>query len=93
MYHKIMADGFFVFAAIAILGSIYGWAISDIFLASTQWLLISIVLILMAIYIRLSRDDDEMIVKKQFKSMKTRNNKTVAKRSKKDSHVSFKLSE
>lgn len=62
MYHKILADGFFTFASIAILVSIYGWSIEDIFLASAQWLQVATVLLLMAIYIKLNTADDEAIL-------------------------------
>ena len=94
MYHKILADGFFVFAAIAILASMYSWSIEDIFLASTQWVLISVVLLLMAIYIRLSRNDDEGLLRDRLKDVKPRKRKTAAaKRRKKPKHVSFRLTE
>lgn len=94
MYHKILADGFFVFAAIAILASMYSWSVEDIFLASTQWVLVSAVLLLMAIYIRLSREDDENLLKERGTSMKKRKSVAVAKTRKKKSskHVSFRLS-
>lgn len=62
MYHKILADGFFTFASIAILISIYSWSIEDIFLASAQWLQVATVLLLMAIYIKLNTTDDEAIL-------------------------------
>jgi lipopolysaccharide/colanic/teichoic acid biosynthesis glycosyltransferase len=91
MYHKILADGFFVFAAIAILASMYSWSVEDIFLASTQWILISAVLLLMAIYIRLSRDDDEMILRER-KTVKPRKKKVAAAKGKKKKHMSFRLS-
>ncbi len=94
MYHKILADGFFVFAAIAILASMYSWSINDIFLASTQWVLISIVLLLMAIYIRISRDDDEGFLKNRFENDKPRKRKSAAaRRRKRPKHVSFRLTE
>ena len=96
MYHKILADGFFVFSAIAILASMYSWSIEDIFLASTQWILVSIVMLLMAIYIRLSRDDDEVLLKDRMKNFKPRKKKVAAARarkSKKVKHVSFRLTE
>lgn len=92
MYHKILADGFFVFAAIAILASMYSWSVEDIFLASTQWVLISIVLLLMAIYIRLSRDDDEALLKNRPKR-KPRKSAAAARRRKRTKHVSFRLTE
>lgn len=66
MYHKILADGFFTFAAIAILVSIYGWSIEDIFLASSQWLEVAAVMLLMAIYIKINARDDELILNGSF---------------------------
>jgi hypothetical protein len=46
---------YFVYGAVvAILLSIIGWLGTDIWLASTQWLLIATVLVLFAIYSRLS---------------------------------------
>lgn len=93
MYHKILADGFFVFAAIAILASMYSWSVDDIFLASTQWVLISIVLLLMAIYIRLSRDDDESLLKNRPKAKPRRRKTAAARRRKRPKHVSFRLTE
>ncbi len=93
MYHKILADGFFVFAAIAILASMYSWSVEDIFLASTQWVLISIVLLLMAIYIRLSRDDDEVLLKDRPKAKPRRRKTAAARRTKRPKHVSFRLTE
>lgn len=96
MYHKILADGFFVFAAIAILASMYSWSIEDIFLASTQWVLVSAVLLLMAIYIRLSREDDENILKTRKPQMKKGKSVAAAgtrkSKKKKSNHVSFRLS-
>lgn len=66
MYHKILADGFFTFAAIAILVSIYGWSIEDIFLASGQWLQVATVMLLVAIYIKMNTADDEAILDGTF---------------------------
>lgn len=72
MYHKILADGFFTFAAIAILISVYGWSIDDIFLASAQWLQVAAVMLLVAIYIKINTIDDEAILAGTFgKSRKT----------------------
>ena len=92
MYHKILADGFFVFSAIAILASMYSWSIEDIFLASTQWVLIAAVLLLMAIYIRMSRDDDEMLLKERKNAKPSKRKVAAARGKKKSKHVSFRLS-
>lgn len=66
MYHKILADGFFTFAAIAILVAVYGWSIDDIFLASAQWLQVAAVMLLVAIYIKINAIDDEAILAGTF---------------------------
>lgn len=47
---KILIGG----AVVAVLLSVAGWLGTDIWLASTQWLLISAVLVLFGIYLRLS---------------------------------------
>lgn len=66
MFHKIMADGFFVFSFIAVLAAMYGWAMTeDLWLASTQWILVAIFLMLVAIYVRLSAADDEKLLRKR----------------------------
>jgi len=70
MFHKIVADGFFVFSAIAILAAMYGWSIGDLWLASTQWVLVAIFLMLVAIYVRMSAADDEKILKMRRKNGK-----------------------
>ena len=62
MYHKILSDGIFVFSCFAIFIAMIGWIIGDIWLASTQWMLIAIILLLMAIYVKLSTKEDELIV-------------------------------
>jgi len=41
-------------AAVAVLLSITGWLGTDIWLASTQWLLVAAVLSLFAVYLKLS---------------------------------------
>ncbi len=66
MYHKILADGFFTFAAIAVLVSVYSWSINDIFLASSQWLQVATVMLLVAIYVKINAIDDEAILKGMF---------------------------
>jgi len=65
MFHKTVADGFFIFASIAVLGAIFGWAIEDMWLASTQWLEVAIVFYLVAIYTKLSEDEDLQILKER----------------------------
>lgn len=70
MFHKTMADGFFIFASIAILGAIFGWAVEDMWLASTQWLEIAIVFYLIAIYTKLSEVEDLQILKERHSSIK-----------------------
>jgi hypothetical protein len=69
-FHKILADGFFVFAFMAIFGAMIGWLDSDIWLASTQWILVGIFLMLVAIYVKLSAKEDETIMKKYNKNSK-----------------------
>jgi uncharacterized membrane protein len=69
-FHKILADGFFVFATISIFAAMIGWANNDIWLASTQWILVGIFLMLVAIYVKLSAKEDEVIMKKYKKSSK-----------------------
>jgi len=79
MFHKTVADGFFIFASIAVLGAIFGWAIEDMWLASTQWLEVAIVFYLIAIYTKLSEEEDLQILKerhvKNKKSRKRRGSK------------------
>ena len=71
MFHKTLADGFFIFASIAILAAAFGWAVNDMWLASTQWLEVGIVFYLIAIYTRLSEEDDLKILAKKNKVRKT----------------------
>ena len=87
MYHKTLADGFFIFASLALFSAMVGWAVGDIWLASTQWMLVAIVLLLIAIYVRMSADDDEQIVSQKAKPKTTRSSKTKAA-----GHRSFTLS-
>lgn len=86
MFHKIMADGMFTFASVAILAAMVGWSVGDVWLASTQWMLVAIVMLLIAIYIKLSAAEDEKILSNQKRSNGNRK-KAVS------NHVSFKLSE
>jgi hypothetical protein len=74
MFHKTLADGFFIFAAIAVLAAAFGWAVGDMWLASTQWLEVGIVFFLIAIYTRLSEEDDLKILKEK-KRRKTKRRK------------------
>lgn len=62
-----------------------GWAIDDpLDLASTQWMLIAIVMMLMAIYVKMNAEDDEKILQSRAKKTKSTKAKAVK-------HVSFKL--
>ena len=70
MFHKTLADGFFIFASIAVLAAAFGWAVGDMWLASTQWLEIAIVFYLVAIYTRLSEEDDLKILEEKQKERK-----------------------
>ncbi len=70
MFHKTLADGFFIFASIAVLAAVFGWAVEDMWLASTQWLEVGIVFFLIAIYTRLSEEDDLKILKEKSKKRK-----------------------
>ena len=70
MFHKILADGFFIFASIGVLGAIFGWAVEDMWLASTQWLEVAIVFYLIAIYTKLSEEEDLQILKERHSKNK-----------------------
>ncbi len=84
MFHKTLADGFFIFASIAILAAAFGWAVQDMWLASTQWLEIGIVFFLIAIYTKLSEEEDLKILKdrhcKKRKGKRTNLKRRVSKR-------------
>jgi hypothetical protein len=41
-----------------------GWLETDVWLASTQWLLVAIFLVLVGIYVKLSAKEDMAIIKK-----------------------------
>lgn len=69
-FHKILADGFFVMAALTIFAAAIGWAIGDLWLASSQWLMVGIFIMLVAIYTKLSAKEDEEIIKKYKASKK-----------------------
>ncbi|MDZ7611940.1 MAG: hypothetical protein U5L10_04215 [Candidatus Moranbacteria bacterium] len=62
-----MADGFFVIAFLAAFAAMAGWLVTDIWLASTQWVLIGIFSLLVAIYTRISEKDDQKILKEYKK--------------------------
>jgi hypothetical protein len=70
MFHKVLADGFFIFASIAVLGAIFGWAVEDMWLASTQWLEVAIIFYLVAIYTKLSEEEDIQILKDRRRKRK-----------------------
>jgi len=80
MFHKTMADGFFIFASIAVLGAVFGWAVQDMWLASTQWLEVAIVFYLVAIYTRLSEEDDLKILKERHRSRKVATKKRTTRK-------------
>ncbi len=65
-FHKILADGFFIMAALTIFAAAIGWSIGDIWLASSQWVMVGIFIMLVAIYTKLSAKEDEEIIK-QYK--------------------------
>ncbi len=90
MYHRTLANGFFIFGMVAVFLAAYGWSVLDIWLASTQWILISIVSLLVAIYVRMSAEDDEAIMQERVKTKKRRK---PAKRRKRIKHTTFKLSD
>jgi hypothetical protein len=79
MFHKALADGFFIFASIAVLAAVFGWAVEDMWLASTQWLEVAIVFYLIAIYTKLSEDEDLQILKERH----TKNKKYKKRKSSK----------
>ncbi len=68
MYHKTLADGLFVLAFCAIALAGVGSTVGDIWLASTQWVMVAIVFLLVAIYVKLSKEEDEEIIKKYRKA-------------------------
>ncbi|MDA3815032.1 MAG: hypothetical protein PF549_01545 [Patescibacteria group bacterium] len=79
MYHKTLADGFFVFSFFAIFLAMVGFLVGDIWLASTQWMLVAIFAVLVGIYVKLSTQEDEEILKIEKKSPVT-NKERVKKR-------------
>lgn len=78
MYHKFLSDSFFVLALCCLFLSAISYGMCDVWLASTQWVLVSIVFFLIAIYVKLSKEEDEKIIagyKKQAKSVSKKKNK------------------
>ena len=67
MYHKTLADGFFMFSFFAIFLAMIGFLVGDIWLASTQWMLIAIFTVLVGIYVKLSAKEDEEILRDRIK--------------------------
>jgi hypothetical protein len=78
MYHKILADGFFVFSFFAIFLAMVGFLIGDIWLASTQWMLVAIFTVLVGIYVKQSADEDEKILKMKKNNKKKNSIKEVS---------------
>lgn len=74
MYHKILADGTFVIAVVCLFAAMVGWLVEDIWLASTQWTLLSIVLLLIAIFIKMNAEEDEKTIKEYAKNRKNLKN-------------------
>jgi hypothetical protein len=70
MYHKTLADGFFIFSVLAVFCAAAGWAVEDIWLASTQWLLVAIIFLLYAVYVRMSAAEDEKLLKLEMQNNK-----------------------
>lgn len=88
MYHKTLSDGFFLFAVLAIFLAMVGWGVTDVWLASTQWLEVAIVMLLVAIYVRMSAEDDEKLLQQRAKARKAPAKGRVSSK-----HVSFKLTQ
>jgi len=70
MYHKILADGAFVVSVICVFAAMTGWLVGDIWLASTQWMLIALFLLLTAIFIKMNTEEDEKLIKEYAKQKK-----------------------
>jgi hypothetical protein len=71
MYHKILADGAFVVSSICVLAAMAGWLVEDIWLASSQWMLLAIFLLLVAIFVKMNTEDDEKLIKTYAKKRKS----------------------
>lgn len=69
-FHKMLADGFFVIACLTVFAAAIGWLEEDVWLASTQWLIVGIFAVLVAIYTKLSAKEDEEIIKSYKKANK-----------------------
>lgn len=85
MFHKTLAQGFFIFSILAGILAAYGWGLrSDIWLASTQWVQLATYLLLFAIYIRISEVDDveELKARARNKMAEQRRTKTRVKKNK-----------
>ncbi len=91
--HALFSRTFFLFASMALAAAMYGWGIQDIWLASTQWMQVATVFLLMAIFVKMSEEDDKRIEEEMRKiaEEKAKNAPKSKKKDKKD-HKSFKLS-
>lgn len=74
MYHRMLSKSFFALASFAGLFAMFGWAVEDVWLASSQWLQVSAVLILIAIYVWMVAEDDEALLKCRPKKKKKKYN-------------------
>ncbi|MDD3607690.1 MAG: hypothetical protein PHQ20_02745 [Candidatus Moranbacteria bacterium] len=70
MYHKILADGIFAVSSICVLAAMAGWLVEDVWLASTQWMLLAIFLLLVAIFVKMNTQEDEKLIKDYAKRRK-----------------------
>ena len=70
MPHKTLSKTFFILASLSVIFAMFGWAVTDYWLASTQWLQVAAVLLLMAIYVKISEDDDRQEFAKRKKKKK-----------------------
>lgn len=58
MLHKTISKSFFTLAWIAVFAAMFGWSMQDVWLASTQWMQVAAVFLLMAIYVKMCEVDD-----------------------------------
>lgn len=70
MLHKTLSKSFFILASLAVIFAMFGWAVQDYWLASTQWMQVAVVLLLMAIYVKICEDDDRQEFAKRKKKKK-----------------------
>ncbi len=70
MLHNTISKSFFVFASLSVMAAMYGWSVQDFWLASTQWMQVSVVFLLMAIYVKICESDDLKIIDKRKKGKK-----------------------